>query len=91
MKIRTLALATAIAVTATGYAFAQAPASPTEHAGSKASDTSTSGTMSKDTMAKDKMMKSSTTGAGPTDPNKAPAANDISPANAAKDNKNKGN
>jgi hypothetical protein len=63
MKIRTLALATAIAITATGYAFAQNSGNPTEPAGSKATDTSSSATMSKDKVAKDKM-KSGTTGSG---------------------------
>ena len=61
MKIRTLALATALAITATGYAFAQNSGNPTEPAGSKATDTSSSGTMAKDKVAKDKM-KSGTTG-----------------------------
>jgi pentapeptide MXKDX repeat protein len=60
---RTLALATAIAITATGYAFAQNSGNPAEPAGSKASDSSSSGTMAKDKVAKDKM-KSGTTGAG---------------------------
>ena len=63
MKIRTLALATALAITATGYAFAQNSGNPTEPAGSKATDTSSSGTMAKDKVAKDKM-KSGTTGSG---------------------------
>ena len=63
MKIRTLALATALAITATGYAFAQNSSNPTEPAGSKATDTSSSGTMAKDKVAKDKM-KSGTTGSG---------------------------
>jgi hypothetical protein len=58
MKIRTLALATALAITATGYAFAQNSSNPTEPAGSKATDTSSSGTMAKD------KMKSGTTGSG---------------------------
>src|ERR1017187_8438440 len=68
MKIRTLALATALAITATGYAFAQNSSNPTEPAGSKATDTSSSGTMAKDKVAKDKVakdkMKSGTTGSG---------------------------
>ena len=73
MKIRTLALATALAITATGYAFAQNSGNPTEPAGSKATDTSSSGTMAKDKVAKDKVakdkvakdkMKSGTTGSG---------------------------
>jgi pentapeptide MXKDX repeat protein len=57
MKIRTLALATALAITATGYAFAQNSSNPTEPAGSKATDTSSSGTMAKDKVAKDKVAK----------------------------------
>jgi hypothetical protein len=68
MKIRTLALATALAITATGYAFAQNSGNPTEPAGSKATDTSSSGTMAKDKVAKDKVakdkMKSGTPGSG---------------------------
>ena len=73
MKIRTLALATALAITATGYAFAQNSSNPTEPAGSKATDTSSSGTMAKDKVPKDKVakdkvakdkMKSGTTGSG---------------------------
>jgi hypothetical protein len=42
MKIRTLMLATAIAIMATGYAFAQNTSNPPEPAGSKASDSSSS-------------------------------------------------
>src|ERR1035437_2688104 len=73
MKNCTLALATALAITATGYAFAQNSSNPTEPAGSKATDTSSSGTMAKDKVAKDKVakdkvakdkMKSGTTGSG---------------------------
>jgi hypothetical protein len=64
MKIRTLALATAVALTATGYAFAQSSVSPADK-GSKAPDTAVSGTMSNNTTAKDKM-KSGTTGSGMT-------------------------
>ena len=64
MKIRTLALATALVITASGYALAQAT-TPTDQKGSKSAidSTTSSGTMSKDTTAKDKM-KSGTTGSG---------------------------
>jgi pentapeptide MXKDX repeat protein len=70
MKIRSLALAAALAITASGYAIAQSSNTNPSEKGSKGPDTATSekmpnDTMSKDTMAKDKM-KSGTTGAGTT-------------------------
>jgi pentapeptide MXKDX repeat protein len=64
MKVRTFALATALVITASGYALAQTT-TPTDQKGSKSvsDSTTSSGTMSKDTTAKDKM-KSGTTGSG---------------------------
>jgi pentapeptide MXKDX repeat protein len=82
MKVRSLALATIIAVTASGYAFAQSTTSPSDK-GSKSSDTSSSGTMSNDKMAKDKMMKSETTGKNAGGNSAAPTSNgDVSPASS---------
>ncbi len=59
MKIRTLALASALALAATGAAFAQSPNGTA--GGASKTDTMSKDSMSKDTMAKDKM-KSGTTG-----------------------------
>jgi hypothetical protein len=64
MKVRTLALASIVAVPASGFAFAQGSTSPSDK-GAK-SDTSASDAMSKDKMAKDKTMNSQTTGSGVT-------------------------
>ena len=82
MKIRTLALASALALAATSCAFAQSPNGTTGGAAKPEAAGMSKDTMSKDKMAKDKMMKSgTTTGMDTSDKSNTPMSNsNVSPA-----------
>ena len=90
MKYKFLALASLIVVTTSGYALAQSSppnkAQPSEVTTSKDGMTTTGMVRQNNSAA-----PAATTGAAPTDPNKVESPSAMSPSNAEKDNKNKGN